>query len=186
MYKKISCQTRHLPRKQHPGMRHRQRQMLLRGGKGTLLHGQQTVVRSRQAAMQQPAHAEGTGAADRADLAWRQRPALRFSRQQLCHALSHGPTPKSITTQVPGHAAAAVRRTQRHDAPRFLLGMLMEQRADQDATEAVSHEVHGVGIEGGEKARQPFGIRAQIAADGRIGKRMNRKTLAPQSARERK
>ena len=49
------------------------------------------------------------------------------------------------------HAAAAVRRAQRHDASRFLPWMLMKQRADQNTAQAMSHEVHGVGIERVEK-----------------------------------
>jgi hypothetical protein len=46
--------------------------------------------------------------------------------------------------------------------------------------------MHGVGVERAEKTREPFGIRAQIGTNRRIGKRMNGKTLAPQTAREHK
>lgn len=89
-----------------------------------------------------------------------------------------------MTAQVPGHAAAAVRRAQRHDAPRFLLRMVMQQRANQNTAHAMSHEVHGIGIECCEKTRKPVGIRAQIGTNRRIGKHMNGKTLALQAARE--
>ena len=91
-----------------------------------------------------------------------------------------------MAAKVLRHAAAAVRRAQRHDASRFLPWMLMKQRADQNTAQAMSHEVHGVGIERVEKTGEPFGIRAQIGANRRIGKRMNGKTLAPQTAREHK
>ncbi len=60
----------------------------------------------------------------------------------------------------------------------------MKQRADQNAAETVTDEMHGVGVERGEKTREPFGIRAQIGTNRRIGKHMNGKTLAPQTARE--
>lgn len=108
----------------------------------------------------------------------------RGTGQQFYHTLSHGPMPESITTQMLCHAAAAVRRAQRHDASRFLPWMMMKQRADQNTAQAVSHEVHGVGIERIEKTCEPFGIRAQIGTNRRIGKRMNGKTLTPQTARE--
>ena len=106
--------------------------------------------------------------------------------QQFYNSLSHCPTPESITTQMLCHAAAAMRRAQRHDVSRFLPWMMMKQRADQNTAQAMSHKVHGVGIERVEKICEPFGIRTQIGTNRRIGKRMNGKTLAPQTAREHK
>lgn len=91
-----------------------------------------------------------------------------------------------MTAQVPGHAAAAVRRAQRHDAPGLARRRIMKQCPDQYAAEAVTHEMHDVGVERVEKMREPFGIRAQIGTNRRIGKRMNGKTLAPQTPREHK
>jgi len=75
-----------------------------------------------------------------------------------------------MAAKVLRHAAAAVRCAQRDDAPRFLLGMFMEQRADQDAAQAVAYEMHGIGIERIEETRQPRGIGMEIGADRGIGK----------------
>lgn len=136
--------------------------------------------------MQQPAHAEGTRAADHADLARRRRPFPRGAGEQLRHAWPHEPAPESMTAQVPGHAAATVRRAQRHDAPGLARWRIMKQRPDQYAAEAVTDEMHGVGVERVKKTCEPFGIRTQIGANGRVGKRMHGKTLAPQTAREHK
>jgi len=62
--------------------------------------------------------------------------------------------------------------------------MTMKQRADQNTAQAMSHEVHGVGIECVEKTCEPFGVRTQIGTNRRIGKHMNGKTPAPQTPRE--
>src|SRR3972149_7188777 len=102
-------------------------------------------------AHQQPAQAEGTGAADHANFTRRRRPFLRCGVEQLRSPLSHCPAPESMTTQVPCHAATAVRRAQRHDASRLLPWMMMKQRADQNTAQAMSHEVHGGGIARVEK-----------------------------------
>ena len=83
------------------------------------------------------------------------------------------------------HAATAVGCAQRYDASRFLPWMALKQRADQNTAQAMSHEVHGIGIERVEKTCEPFGIRTQIGANRRIGKRMNVKTRASQAARQR-
>ena len=110
----------------------------------------------------------------------------RGAGQQLYHSLSHRPTPESMTTQMLCRAAAAVRRAQRHDAPGLARRRIMKQRPDQYAAETVTDEMHGVGIERGEKTGEPFGIRTQIGTNRRIGKRMNGKTLALQTPREHK
>ena len=60
----------------------------------------------------------------------------------------------------------------------------MKQCPDQYAAETVTDEMHGVGVERVEKTREPFGIRAQIGTNRRIGKHMNGKSVAPQTLRE--
>ena len=75
-----------------------------------------------------------------------------------------------MAVQVLRHAAAAVRGAQRHDAPWFPPRMIMKQGADQDATEAMARQVHGIGVERIEETRQPRGIGMEIGADRGIGK----------------
>ena len=72
----------YLSREQHSGVGDLQRKVLADGGKGAFLHRQQAIVRFRQVTIQQPGHAEGSGAADRADFTRRRRPALRRAGQQ--------------------------------------------------------------------------------------------------------
>lgn len=158
--------------------------MIVRANKRALFYGQKTIVRGRQGAIQQSAQAKRMATADHADFACWRRPTVKQTAQQVRHAFPHGPTPEGMAVQILRHAAAAVRRAQRHDAPRFLPWMVMKQRADQNTAQAVPYEMHGIDIERVEEMREPFGIRAQIGADRRIGKWVNRETLAPQPARE--
>jgi len=78
--------------------------------------------------------------------------------------------------------AAAVRCTDRHDAPRFLSRVMLKQGADQYAAQTVSHEMHGIGIEGIEELREPNGIGSKIGANGSIRKDTDTETLLPQPA----
>ena len=102
---------------------------------------------------------------------------LRFARQQLPNTFSHHCAPEAETAEMLRHAAAAVRCAQRDDAPGLLLGMIMKQRTDQDATQTVSHEMHGIDVERFQELRQLGGIGMEIGAHGSIGKRMNNKSL---------
>ena len=178
---KFSCRQKipnligHTLREQHAGMRDWQCQVITRTGKGAFFHCQETIVRKREASIQQPAHAERMSAADHADLTRRRTPLLRHAGQQLRHSPSHCPAPPSAAAQMPRHAATAMRRAQCDDSSGLLQRMFPKQGANQDAAQTVPHKVDGVGIERGQETRQQPGVSAQVGAYGRIGKRMNAK-----------
>lgn len=82
-----------------------------------------------------------------------------------------------MAVQVLRHAATTMRRAQCDDASRFPPRMILKQRANQDAAQTVTHQMHGISVERIEKMRQLHSIGMEIGTDGSVGKRMNNKSL---------
>ena len=76
------------------------------------------------------------------------------------------------------YLASAVRRTQGDDPTRSLVRMKMKQRADQDTTETVTHEMQRVRTRVVKEIGQPPGVGTQIGAHGGIRKVLYDETLA--------
>ncbi len=74
------------------------------------------------------------------------------------------PTRKACTG-----TAAFERRAQAHDAPDARRHGVLEHRADQDATQAMADEMHGVAGHVVEKVGERCRVRGQRACDRRIG-----------------
>lgn len=135
--------------------------MIPRTGKPGFRLREHTIIGNGQSG-QQAAKANGMAATNNADFPRGQRPALRLTFQQLRHAAAQHPAAHGGSRQGLRCDTALVRRGQRHDATGPLLRIIMMQRADQDATQAVAYQMHLFRRQRGEIALQAFGIRTQV------------------------
>lgn len=159
--------------------------MIGRSGQPTFFHCQKAIVRRGQTTIQHFPHAERMTAANYSDFTLWQRPIKREAGEQLRHAAAHGPAPESVVVQARRHLASAVRCSYCDNAARLLVGMKMKQRADQDATETVAHEMQRVRVPLVKEMCQPPGVYTQIGAHGRIRKVPHGETLVLHSSRQR-